>query len=98
MTDVPSFPVFHPPDHESAGKVVERASSCSRCAKEFTQEQVNPAWVEGISDHSREAFLRSCEVDGGLIWLPARCPTCERKALEASAPIHVWENPAHVQD
>lgn len=91
----PPFVRRFPEGHEFAGHVVGRKSSCSRCGAEFWQYEVNPDWLDGLSDRAREAYLRSCEVDGGengpRIWQPARCPKCERAALEATAPVHTLE-------
>lgn len=100
MTTVAEWPSFvrrFPEGHEHAGEVVGRKAACSRCSTEFAQYEVNPDWLAGLSERSRQAYLRSCEVDGepgnACTWQPARCPRCERLALEATAPIHVMEKP-----
>lgn len=87
--EVHSYVVRHPVGHERAGAVADRTSSCSRCESEFEQYEVNPEWLAAFSNEKQMAFRRSCEVDAdGRIWQPARCSTCERLTLEASAPIH----------
>lgn len=99
----PPFVRRFPEGHEHAGAVVGRKSSCSRCTAEFWQYEVNPDWLTGLTERARAAYLRSCEVDAGAAgetgprtWQPARCPKCERAALEATAPIHHLEKP-HVE-
>lgn len=90
---LPPFVCRFPEGHEHAGQVVGRKSSCSRCTREFTQFEVNPDWLAVLTEGRRVAYLRNCEVEAGRTWQPARCPTCERLALNASAPIHVLERP-----
>lgn len=90
----PAFVVRFPVGHERAGAVVDRKSSCSRCSSEFDQYEVNPEWLASFRQDAQDAYRRSCEVDeGGRIWQPARCPTCERLTLESTAPIHHLERP-----
>jgi ribosomal protein S27AE len=83
-----SFALRYPEGHELAGQLLERKQSCPRCGERFTQQKINPEWLNAFKAHSAEhlkAFLRTCEVDENRqVYIPGRCGKCERAQLNPS--------------
>jgi hypothetical protein len=67
------------PDHEQAGALIERTSTCE-CGATFVQMQLSAAFLETMERKSPaivEAFVR--QTPG--FWVPTHCPPCERKDI-----------------
>jgi hypothetical protein len=82
-------PLLRGQDRSLGGKPVEHPGFCRCCRLEVIRNEVNPEYLDNLTDTRRKEFVeRLCVTSGsGRVFFPRNCATCDRrgKDLEPTA-------------
>lgn len=90
------FLIEHPPGSEVygplergqsrslAGQAVEFPGYCRCCHMGVTRNEVNPEYLDNLTDTRRKEFVdRLCVTSGsGRVFFPRNCATCDRRGRD----------------